>query len=327
MTRTNSKNLVLTYAALAAILLAGCNGPKWSFIVTGDSRDGENGVNTLILSELAAQIVKAKPDFVLISGDLVSGYNDQAALQSQLQTWRNTMKPVYDAGIGVYPVRGNHDVGRPPGVQAWNNVFTGKFALPDNGPDDEKNLTYSFTHKNALIVGLDQYVELRRVDQDWLDSQLAANTKPHLFFFGHEPAFKARHDACLDDYPADRDMFWASIEKAGARTYFCGHDHFYDHARVDDDGDPENDIHQYIVGTAGAPLRDSDGNYDGVNNTYTVENIYYAEEFGYCLVEIDDRDVTITWFERTAPAQYQPKEAWSYTAATPSQLPGRYKRQ
>jgi 3',5'-cyclic AMP phosphodiesterase CpdA len=327
MTRIHSRQLLLTSATLAVLFLAACSGPEWSFVVTGDSRDGENGVNTLILSELADQIVKAKADFVLISGDLVTGYNEQAALQSQLNTWLNTMKPVYDAGIGVYPVRGNHDLGEPPAVDAWNNIFTGKFALPDNGPDDEENLTYSFTHKNALIVGLDQYIELRRVNQDWLDSQLAANTKPHIFLFGHEPAFKTRHTACLDNYPADRDRFWKSIEKAGARTYFCGHDHMYDHARIDDDGDPENDIHQYIVGTAGAPLRGWDGNYNGVNTTYAVENIHHAQEFGYCLVEIDGLDVTITWFERTAPGQYQPKETWNYTAPTPSQLPGRYKRQ
>ncbi len=320
MTRTSSKSLLLTSAALAAILLAGCSQPKWRFIVTGDSRDGENGVNTLILSELAAQIVKAKADLVLITGDLVTGYNDQAALHSQLNTWIETMKPVYDAGIGVYAVRGNHDVGRPPGVDAWNNVFTGKFAMPVNGPPRQNNLTYSFTHKNALIVGLDQYIELRRVDQDWLDSQLAANTKPHIFLLGHEPAFKVKHEDCLDDYPARRDRFWASIQRAGARAYFCGHDHMYDHARVDGDGDPENDVHQYVVGTAGAPLYDWAGQYDGVNTTYTVENIYHAEEFGYCLVEIDGLDVTITWFERTAPGLYQPKEAWSYTVATPSQL-------
>jgi hypothetical protein len=261
-------------------------------------------------------------DFVLISGDLVSGYNEQAALESQLNTWLKTMQPVYDAGIGVYPVRGNHDVGDPPGVSAWNNVFKGEFGLLENGPVGEKNLTYSFTHKNALIIGLDQYVTTRRVNQTWFDSQFTANTQPHIFVFGHEPAFKTQHNACLDDYPADRDAFWASIERAGGRTYFCGHDHFYNHSRVDDDGEPSNDIHQYIVGTAGAPLRDWPGDYDGVNNKYTVENVYHASKYGYVLVEIDGLDVTLTWFERVGTGEYKAKEVWSYTAAAvvPQQL-------
>jgi hypothetical protein len=295
--------------------LAGCGGPGWRFIVTGDSRDGDNGVNTVILGELADEIIARQVDFVLISGDLVTGYNDQAALQSQLDTWLKTMQPVYDAGIGVYPARGNHDLGDPAGVTAWNNTFSGDFALPDNGPVGEKNLTYSFTHKNVFVIGLDQYITTRRVNQSWLDSQLAANTQPHIFVFGHEPAFKTKHTACLDDYPEDRDAFWVSIEKAGGRTYFCGHDHMYNHARVDDDGEPSNDIHQYIVGTAGAPLRDWEGKYDGINNEYTVENIYHASEFGYCLVEVNGLDVTITWFERVGTGKYKAREVWSYTAA------------
>ncbi len=315
MRQNNLAKLVRIFALFAVLCLAGCAEQGWRFIVTGDSRDGDNGVNTVILGELADEIVDRQVDFVLITGDLVTGYNEQAALESQLNTWLKTVQPVYDAGIGVYPVRGNHDVGEPAGVSAWNNVFKGEFGLPQNGPAGEKNLTYSFTHKNSLVIGLDQYVTTRRVNQSWLDSQLAANTQPHIFVLGHEPAFKTRHDACLDDYPDARDRFWASIEKAGGRTYFCGHDHLYNHVRVDDDGEPSNDIHQYIVGTAGAPLRGWPGEYDGVNNDYTVENIYHASEFGYCLVKVNGLDVTITWFERVGTGKYKAREAWSYTAA------------
>ncbi|UCF43750.1 MAG: metallophosphoesterase [Planctomycetota bacterium] len=315
MKQKSLSKLIGVVGLCAVFYLTGCREPGWRFIVTGDSRDGDNGVNTVILGELADEIVDRQVDFVLISGDLVNGYNEQAALQSQLNTWIKTMQPVYDAGIGVYPVRGNHDVGEPAGVTAWNNTFRGAFALPDNGPTDENLLTYSFTHKNVFVIGLDQYIRVRQVNQAWLDMQLAANTQPHIFLFGHEPAFKTQHTACLDDYPDERDAFWASIEKAGGRTYFCGHDHLYNHARVDDDGEPSNDIHQYVVGTAGAPLRNWSGQYDGVNSDYTVENIYHASEFGYCLVVVNGLDVTITWFERVRPGKYKAKERWRYTAA------------
>lgn len=283
----------------------------------GDSRSsgGDSGVNTAILSELAEEIINKRVDFVLFSGDLVNGYVNQAALENQLNTWRNIMQPVYDANIGVYVVRGNHDVGSPAGVTAWNNIFRGKFALPDNGPSGEKNLTYSVAHKNAFIVAVDQYVRPQRVNQAWLDSQLASNTKLHLFIFGHEPAFKTEHENCLGTYPADRDAFWAGIEKAGGRTYFCGHDHFYNHARVDNDGNQANDIHQYIVGTAGAPLYDWPGNYDGDNSNYTVENIHYAKEFGYVLVKISGPKVTVRWMKRTGPGIYEAAEKWKYTAS------------
>ncbi|MCJ7777373.1 MAG: metallophosphoesterase, partial [Sedimentisphaerales bacterium] len=321
---------------LAIVSLTGCAGPsscsanryteqKWRFIVTGDSRGNNNGVNTAILGELAAEVVKKQVDFVLLSGDLVNGYVNQAELENQLKTWRDTMQPVYDAGIGVYVVRGNHDLGEPIGVTAWNNVFKDKFSLPGNGPVGEKNLTYSVEHKNALVVGVDEYVRLRRVNQGWLDSQFAANTKPHVFVFGHEPAFKAMHEDCLDDYAAERDTFWVSIEKAGGRIYFCGHDHFYDHAVVDDDGDPGNDIHQCIVATTGAPLYNWSGKYDGENSRYTVKGIYHSKEYGYCLVKINGLDVTVTWTERVGArlgakpraGKYKAREVWSYTASVP----------
>jgi hypothetical protein len=173
---------------------------------------------------------------------------------------------------------------------------------------------------NALFLGLDEYVTPHRVNQVWVDAQLAENTNPHVFAFGHEPAFKVSHSDCLDDYPADRDAFWESLEWAGGRTYFCGHDHFYDHARVDDDGDPDNDVHQYVVGTAGAPLYSWSGNYDGNNSYYTVENVYQARAYGYVLGEIEGLDVTLTWMQRVAANTFQPMEQWSYTVPEPATL-------
>ncbi len=327
MKDTSTSKLLWILLTLTLLLPAGCeeqalrpdgteaSETSWQFIVTGDSRseDENNGVNVRILGELAAEIAKQNVDFVLFPGDLVEGFEDPKTMQSQFETWHKIMKPVYDAGIGVYPIRGNHDVGEPEDVAAWNKFFG---YLPDNGPQGEKNLTYSFTHNNALMIGVDQYIKQSRVNQSWLDRQLAAKTKPHIFVFGHEPAFQADHEDCLDDYPAKRDKFWASIEKAGVRAYFCGHDHFYNHATVDDDGNPANDVHQYIVGTAGAPLYRWSPPYEGDNSDYTVENIHHARKHGYVLVEIDGLDVTVTWMQRTAGGIYRAADIWSYTAVS-----------
>ena len=283
-------------------------GTPWKFIVTGDSRGSDNGVSATILSEIAAEIVSQNVDFVLFPGDLVTGSSTPATLESQLTTWRTTMQPVYDAGIDVYVVRGNHDTGS---VTAWNNVFP---ELPDNGPTGEENLTYSVAHKNAFVLALDQYVSSHRVNQRWVDAQLSANVNPHVFAFGHEPAFSVGHADCLDDYPNDRDAFWTSLEDAGGRTYFTGHDHFYDHTRVDDDGDPDNDLHQLIVGTAGAPLYTWSGSYGGDNSGYSLYNVNHAESYGYVVVEINGLDATLTWMEQVAAGNYQAAQQWSYTA-------------
>jgi len=315
----------------------------WKFIVTCDSRGYDDGIQETILSELVTEIMIQGVDFVLFPGDLVYGYSSTgpSGFESQLKKWVAVMKPVYKANIAVYVCRGNHEIDDVWGIYPrpdidpndnyatrWLNIFGSDLypeqKLPDNGPAGEKYMTYSVTHKNAFIVLLDEYAGIRheaihKVNQKWLDAQLAANMKPHIFITGHEPAFRALHSDCLDNQPAERNAFWASIKNAGGRTYFCGHDHFYDHACVNDnDGNPDNDIHQYIIGTAGAWPYFWLPPYPGNNSDYTVEQWHHAQRFGYVLVEIDGLNVILTWMERhtndlDVNGIYEPNEAWSYT--------------
>jgi len=322
---------------------AGSAQNSWRFIVTCDSRGYTDGIQVTALSELVTEIISHNVDFVLFPGDLVSGYTaaGPSEFEGQLRTWVQMTKPVYDRNIGVYVGRGNHEISDawglyPPAVidptdnhaVRWLNVFGNDLypeqKLPGNGPAGEEYMTYSVSHRNALVVMLDQYAGIKhqaihKADQRWLDAQLAASTKPHIFIAGHEAAFRALHTDCLDNCPSERDAFWAGIRKAGGRTYFCGHDHFYDHARVDDgDGDPNNDIHQYIIGTAGAWPYVWLPPYSGNNGDYVVEQWHHAERYGYVLVEIDELDVTLTWMQRhtndlDVPGVYEPNETWSYT--------------
>jgi len=177
------KRVLTVFLWLLLVTIAAAESP-WQFIIVGDSRSSShsdgNGVNISILTEIANEIVRHDVDFVLFPGDLVNGGVNQATLEIQLQTWRDVMQPVYDANIAMYPVRGNHELGSPSGTTAWNNVFGGSYLLPQNGPSGELNLTYSVTHKNVFVIALDQYVTSHRVNQSWVDSQLAANTKPHI---------------------------------------------------------------------------------------------------------------------------------------------------
>ena len=309
---------ILSTVVLPSLQAQGAPPPQQSstvrFVVTGDTRGSDNGVNTQVLGEIVQATVDEAADFILISGDLVNGYTGPATLESQLTTWQTTMQPLYSAGIGVYPVRGNHDTGSK---MAWDNVFSGTYALPDNGPSGEENMTFSFTHGNVFVVGLDQYgTHYHRVNQTWLDAQLTSNTQPHVFVFGHEPAFSVRHESCLDDYPSDRDVFWSSLVASGARVYLTGHDHFYNHARLDDgDGDPNDDLHQLVLGTGGAPLYRWNGSYGGDNGPWTPQLVYHEATYGYVLVEIDGPNATLTWKHRTAPGVWEAGgDVFTYTA-------------
>jgi hypothetical protein len=335
---------LLCAAFLAAVLSAtGLAREPWRFIVTCDSRGRNDGIEKTVLRELVTEIRSSGVDFVLFPGDLVSGHSagEPAQFEAQIRVWLEEMKPVRDDDISVYVCRGNHEIADAWGLYGdsnldpddnfatrWLDVFGNdlypEHMLGDNGPVGEKYMTYSVTHKNALVVLLDQYAGIEhravhKINQQWIDDQLATNATQHVFVAGHEPAFRALHSDCLDNYPSERDAFWAGIRDAGGRTYFCGHDHFYDHARVDDgDGDPNNDVHQYIIGTAGAPPYGWSPPYSGNNTDHTVEQLHHAEGYGYTLVEVDGPDATLTWMERnsndlTAQATYEPREVWSYT--------------
>lgn len=268
---------------------------NWTFAVMGDSRGDLWGVNSEVLSKLVSAVIEKGVDLVIFTGDVVDG---TVFLRFQMPVWVEIMQPLWNAGIKVYPARGNHEAAglNLNALATWQNAFVDERMLPTNGPTGHDKVTYSAVHKNALFVSLDHYVNPHHVPQDWLDQQLAATEVPHLFVFGHEPAFKVQHDDCLDDFPNKRDEFWQSLVSAGARVYFCGHDHFYDHAWVKDgDGDPSNDAHQYVVGTGGAEPRNWSPPYDGNNGGMTLEQLGHVEEYGYVLVEVVGRDVTLTW--------------------------------
>jgi hypothetical protein len=308
------KTLVLSLSLLCTFCFSSmtfADTTHWRFTVASDSHVTNSESSGVMLGKIAQSILKDNVDLTLWGGDIVDASvwtNDGFA--SQLRAWRNVLAPIYDAGIGVYPVRGNHGSFFTPG---WQSVFSD---LPDNGPEDEKYATYSFSHNGAFFVGLDQWgSHPYRVNQTWLDAQFAANTSPLVFVFGHTPAYSVYHGDCLDDYPAQRDAFIDSIAAEGGRTYFCGHDHSYNHAEIDSDGNPDNDIHQIVVGSAGTKIYPWYGTYNGNNSGDTVSRIYSESNQGYVLVDVNGLDVTMTW------KAYDPltdsfvaRDQWGYTA-------------
>lgn len=291
------------------LLLCACTvrAQKWSFVFFADTQDPEWGpwMNTNVMAELALAITNDKPDLVLFGGDLAN--HPQPPVPP---SWTNIMAPIYASGARVYAVLGNHDNYEVPGfVRAFGPDH------PDNGPEGDVNLTYALNHKNALILGLNAFSPTNeyRVNQPWVEAVLATNAQPHVFAFSHPAAFKLQHGNCLGMYPTNRDALWRSLTQAGARMYFSGHDHFYDHTRLDDgDGNENNDLHQVISGTGGAALY-ADSAYDGQNGAWTPVRVLHDQNHGYVLVEIDGPVVTSYWKRRTGPGEFQVKDVFSYT--------------
>lgn len=310
-------------AILASLFFLSVNSlvasEPWKFAVLCDTRGDNNtnavdktGINDAVLEAMAAGVVSDGCDLVLIPGDLINGWwaNGGTSCEEQFSNWRNAMEPVYSAGIKVYPVRGNHENGSerpmplwlpeyplpdtPEPMQGIKEDFKSAFNdpyIPGNGPTGEQYLTFSFSTNNAFFAGLDEYINPHKVNQTWLNSQFSSNTLPHVFVFGHEPAFKINHSDCLAYFPTNRNEFWNSIGSAGGMIYFCGHDHLYNRAHVFDNSG--NKIHQLVVGSGGAPLVTWSPPYD--EGTNVVGEFHNDTDYGYVVVTIDGKTATVEW--------------------------------
>ncbi len=292
--------------------------PPWKFAVISDTQGSRKTdsqkpyINEKVLEVIALDIVQEKPDFVLVAGDLVSGWLHSGGVDypAQFTAWKMVMKPVYEAGIRVYPVRGNHEDGPerfalpplpahlepPAGTQAalkdaFRKAFNQPY-IPQNGPPGEEGLTYSFSHKNALVIGIDDFaVHQHKVNQIWFANRIASKTEAHLFVFGHEAAFGVGHKDNLSFFPQDRDRFWDAIGKGDGKVYFCGHDHMYNRSAIADS--TGNMIRQIVSGTGGGSLRTWSGQYpDGprVKGEYDKSGLH-----GYVLVTVDGSTATMRW--------------------------------
>ncbi|MFY9397517.1 MAG: metallophosphoesterase [Desulfomonilia bacterium] len=334
--------LLLVFFGCAGVPVTQEQDKPWKFAVVSDTQGPRKAktarpyLNEEILEKIANDIVKERPDFVIVAGDLVNGWinNGGADYRTQFEAWKEIMGPVYEAGIRVYPVRGNHEDGPerlvlpplparlepPEGAQealkyAFRQAFNQDY-IPLNGPPGEEGLTYSFVHKNALVIGIDVFASHQhRVNQDWFDEQTASSTHEHLFVYAHEPAFGVGHKDNLSFFPRERDEFWNAIGRAGGRVYFCGHDHLYNRAVIADVAG--NTIRQIVLSSGGGSLRTWSGRY---GEEARVEGEYARDGLhGYVLVTVDGPEATIHWkalVGERGECIWQVLDTFSYTRAT-----------
>ncbi len=271
---------LVAFGVVMAITAAGfstvADESPWRFIVMGDTRGnvkGGSGINpnlTYVAQAIANENTTDNPvAFVVVPGDLVTGdYNyvagESPSFAQMLQNWLAAMAPVYNAGIQVYPIRGNHETKTdhfvPPlpfnDTAPWLQAFSPYSYIPSNGPAGAERLTYSIAYKNALLICIDNYAGVSNaqfpvVPQDWVNQQLQSNTQPHVFAFAHAPIVQVDIVSVLAQTSSLQMSydFFDSLVNAGGKAYFCGHDHFYNRAVLELKG---KRLYQMLVGCGGA---------------------------------------------------------------------------
>jgi len=287
----------------------------WRFAVIGDHRgDNKNfllvqdpddptklvamgynddGITKPILADIAAALAKEHVEFVLDGGDLVTKWQKSAKTPTGTYPFAIKAGPLFDYELGIweeiwktnsgnlpiFPVRGNQEwtcplanwyafIARMPGIGTY----------PIQSAPGLEGLTFSFTYKNCLFIGIDQYAsalssgDSHLIDPpalEWIKGQLLASDRPFKFVWSHAPAFEVWDPGADANFTTVKDglatpyaMFthdttkipklagFPPLDAMGIRDdlwntiagtgaeYFCGHEHLYARAMAATLADP-----------------------------------------------------------------------------------------
>ena len=183
-----------------------------------------NAVPVSIINQVNPQFINAGVKFVVQVGDLTENGNDadEAVRAAAAQ-------PLLNAGIGFFPMRGNHETYASPAnnyaipafqanypqTRGLTNTFgTANFSSPVTVSSDLNGMSYSFDFgtpdSSARFVILDNWVTPSRNvapgngynygysfgdQQSWISGQLNRNTRgaQHAFVFSHQPLIAENH--------------------------------------------------------------------------------------------------------------------------------------
>ena len=305
----------------------------WKFGVMADTQwkanaDGLNpGTAAVgIINQLNRQFIANNVEFVIQVGDLVDKETDtpNGSSARTMGARAAAAQALYDAGIGFFPLRGNHEGSQaatvefqslyPQAAGSGPHVFGAKdFSSPFLTLD---GLSYAFDYKNARFVLLDQFTRTDGTNylgnqnnnivdqQNWISAVLAdKSSRDHKFVFSHKGLITENHtDTLFGSNPASnpdaQNAFIGSLSASGVRYFFGGHDHMHNRAvitspdrsaTVQDITAASNSYKFYI------PLNPSN---DALYNNPTRETEIAQELFtiGYYIVTVDGPRVNVDFF-------------------------------
>ncbi len=208
-----------------------------------------------ILSEALAEIVAAKPDLLLIPGDLTKDGEKVSH-----ETMAILLKQVSDLGIKVFVIPGNHDINNPEAVAYNGNDAT---PVPSISADDFANIYSGFGYQDAIsrdvnslsyicepfnkvwILGIDDckyYMNgslatvsglIKEGTMNWIQDRLAEAKKKNI------TVFAMMHHGIVEHYSGQQTLDpgyvtdnWQmkadALIDAGLRVMFTGHYHAND---------------------------------------------------------------------------------------------------
>ena len=162
MKRKTLELMLLLFTAIAATTLVGCSKPELTIVHVSDMHyfspslienenfmwkvtmesDGKNTVQSALIAQaFVDDMLKLKPDAVVITGDLT--LNGEEASHEELRELLGRLKNI---GIEVYVMTGNHDVN----MTAYRYTNDGVEEIPSFGSQRFENHWWDFGYGDAL---------------------------------------------------------------------------------------------------------------------------------------------------------------------------------
>nr|MBU1327941.1 metallophosphoesterase [Candidatus Omnitrophota bacterium] len=238
---------IIIIAAIFFLLAAPCFA-DFRFAVIGDTRDySSDGINAKTMKVILEKIKQEEVDFIVVTGDMITGSAKSSIHRNRLKKWKGIIERY---GISFYIGVGNHEIES----EMSENIIRSVFEMPENGPNDFKELIYSFDYKNTHFIMLDteafnNFHAIGEVQLKWLKEDVKKNQKKTIFIFGHDPAYPVYNHigSSLDKHAVERDELWGIFKKYNVSAYICGHEHLYNRSI-------HNGVYQIIAGGGGAPV-------------------------------------------------------------------------
>lgn len=190
---------------------------------------GDSGFGDQTTYNLAAQITKQKPDFMINTGDVVYNIDeDPSPYDSYRLKWYLPLEPILKQ-MPIYPVVGNHDIepaARIDGIPFYYSAFP-----PFTGSAFEgRNQWYSIGYGDWQFLMLDTqtlFGEAGRAEQDaFLQERLADTSFKHTIPVFHVPPYTSG-----SVHPDDGIVVqgWVPLfEAANVPLVLSGHNHNYE---------------------------------------------------------------------------------------------------
>jgi hypothetical protein len=318
--------LRLCALALGMGLAASASASPWSFGVMADSQwttsdpaaANPNSVPVSIINQINTRFISAGVEFVIQVGDLTNDGSNAA-----LDTRASAAQALYDAGIGFYPLRGNHEGSQAaalrfqtdfPQTQGSGSHVLG--ATSFSSPATNLNgLSYSFDFNNARFVLLDQFTRTDGTgstddnildQQTWITSRLDKNTRgtEQAFVFAHKNLIGENHtDVLFGANPtsnaAGQNSFFASLQDNGVKYVTSGHDHVYQRSIIASPNG-QSTVQQIIAGSDSSkfyaptsPSRDIFYNGSTGRETSVAQKL---NTLGYSIYTVDGPRVTVDYY-------------------------------